>query len=251
MIRQQGVIRGIRERAGAGQAEPPITSSVSTISPAGHRFPVSMSSVRPTMSLRAISATGMRTVVRLGITVLANTPPSNPVTAKSVPTSRPAACATLTGGSWYLTTFQSLEGVTVKTAPSVVGPKGTRAALSGSNADSIWVGSKVKDAAWQWVSYMGTEDCQSLAGADGTFFPSIKASMDASVTALAADDVDLSAFTVQLDDGTLYESPLFSGGTEVESTVGPMAESFWTGERDDDVFQEMDDASAAIFADNN
>lgn len=159
--------------------------------------------------------------------------------------------AMVQGGSWYLTTFQSLEGVTVKTAPSVVGPEGTRAALSGSNADSIWVGSKVKDAAWQWVSYMGTEDCQSLAGADGTFFPSIKASMDATVTALAADDVDLSAFTVQLDDGTLYESPLFSGGTEVESTVGPMAESFWTGERDDDVFQEMDDASAAIFADNN
>lgn len=159
--------------------------------------------------------------------------------------------AMVQGGSWYLTTFQQLQGVTVKTAPSVVGPAGKRAALSGSNADSIWVGSKVKDAAWKWISYMGTEDCQSLAGADGTFFPSIKASMDASVAALKEKGVDLSAFTVQLDDGTLYEAPLFSGGTEIESTVNPMSEAFWTGERDDDVFKEMDTASAQIFADNN
>ena len=158
--------------------------------------------------------------------------------------------AMVQAGSWYLTTFQQLQGVNVKTAPSVVGPDGKRAALSGSNADSIWTGSKVQDAAWKWISYMGTEDCQSLAGADGTFFPSIKASFDASDEALTAQGVDLSAFTVQLDDGTLYESPLFSGGTEVESTVGPMSESFWTGERGDDVFADMDAESAQIFADN-
>ncbi|MET0830154.1 MAG: extracellular solute-binding protein [Microbacterium sp.] len=159
--------------------------------------------------------------------------------------------AMVQGGSWYLTTFQGLEGVTVKTAPSVIGPEGERAALSGSNADSIWAGSKNAEAAWTWISYMGTEECQSLAGADGTFFPSIKASMDASVEALAADGVDLSAFTVQFDDGTLYEAPLFSGGTEVQSTIAPMSEQFWTGERDDDVFTEMDEASRQIFADNS
>ncbi len=159
--------------------------------------------------------------------------------------------ALVQGGSWYLTTFQGLKDVTVKTAPSVVGPEGTRAALSGSNADSIWAGSKNADAAWKWISYQGSEDCQSLAGPDGTFFPSIKASMDASVEALAAQDVDLSAFTVQFDDGTLYEAPLFSGGTEVQSTIAPMSELFWTGERDDDIFTEMDAASAEIFASND
>jgi len=159
--------------------------------------------------------------------------------------------AMVQGGSWYTTTMQALPDITVATAPTVIGPIGERRALSGSNADSIWAGSENSDAAWQWISYMGTEECQTLAGADGTFFPSIAASMDASVEAQAAAGTDLSAFTVQFDDGTLYEAPLFAGGTEVQSTVSPMSELYWTLERDSDVFAEMDAESAQIFADNN
>jgi ABC-type glycerol-3-phosphate transport system substrate-binding protein len=158
--------------------------------------------------------------------------------------------AMVQGGSWYLNTFAALPDVTIATAPSVVGPIGERRALSGSNADSIWAGSPNADAAWKWISYMGTEECQTAAGADGTFFPSIKASMDASVEAQAAKGVDLSAFTVHVTDGTLYEAPLYAGGTEVQSSISPISEAFWIGERDSDVFKEMDDISAQIFADN-
>lgn len=159
--------------------------------------------------------------------------------------------AMVQGGSWYLNTFKDLKNITVKTAPSVVGPEGKRAAMSGSNADSIWAGSKNTDAAWKWISFMGSEDCQTLAGADGTFLPSIKASMDATEKTLAENGSDLSAFTIHLKDGTLYEAPLYNGGNEMQSTISPMSEAFWNGERDDDVFAEMDQASVDILSTNN
>ncbi|GMA28560.1 ABC transporter substrate-binding protein [Arenivirga flava] len=158
--------------------------------------------------------------------------------------------AMVQSGSWNLNTFAALDGVNVGSAPSVVGPIGERRALSGSNADVIWAGTEHEDAAWEWISYLGTEECQTLAGADGTFFPSIAEAMTATTEAFAEQGIDTSAFTVQFEDGTLYESPLFSGGTEVQSTVSSMSELFWTGERDSDVFAEMDEASAAIFAEH-
>lgn len=156
--------------------------------------------------------------------------------------------AMVQAGSWNVTTMANLDGVPVATAPSVIGPEGTRAALSGSMADSIWAGSKVKDQTWAWISYMGTEECQTLAGADGTFLPSIPAAMEASEATLAEQGVDLSAFTVQLKDETLWEAPLYSGGTEIESVVNPMSESFWSGASDSSIFAEMDAQSQEILA---
>ncbi|HEY0188009.1 MAG TPA: sugar ABC transporter substrate-binding protein [Cellulomonas sp.] len=156
--------------------------------------------------------------------------------------------AMVQAGSWDATTISALDGVDVVAAPSPIGPSGERASLSGSMADSIWSGTDSPDETWQWISYMGTEECQTLAGADGTFLPSIAASMTASEATLAEQGVDLSVFTVHLEDGTLWEAPLYSGGTEIESTVAPMSEEFWSGTADSSIFAEMDAASAEIFA---
>lgn len=151
-------------------------------------------------------------------------------------------------GSWNVTTFNNLDGVTVGLAPSVVGPGGKRAALSGSMADSIWTGTDVPEATWAWISYLGTEECQTLAGADGTFLPSIPAAMEASEASLLEQGVDLSAFTIHLTDGTLWEAPLYSGGTELESTIAPLSDSFWSGDAETSVFEQMDAKSKEILA---
>jgi hypothetical protein len=42
--------------------------------------------------------------------------------------------------------------------------------MSNSNANNIWAKTKHPNETWSWVSCMGSEECQSLAGQDGTFF---------------------------------------------------------------------------------
>ena len=86
---------------------------------------------------------------------------------------------------------------------------------SNSNGNNIWAGTKNPDLAWKWVSYMGSEACQSKASLTGTFFPSIPASMDASAKALKAEGVDLSVFTDMLNE----QGPL--PGPEPHATVRP------------------------------
>jgi len=157
--------------------------------------------------------------------------------------------AMATGGSWDASTFAKLPNVKVGIAPTVLGPDNkTRAVLSNSNGNNIWAGTKNPDLAWKWVSYMGTEACQSVASATGTFFPSIPASMDASAKAMAGQGVDLSVFTDALKNGVLYPSVVYGGGAAIESAVKPLLEGYFSHARNDDVFPEMQQKTQEIFA---
>lgn len=144
-----------------------------------------------------------------------------------------------TAGSWEVAQFAKLPGVKVGIAPTVLGPTGKRAVLSNSNGNNIWAGTKNPDLAWKWVSYMGSPECQTLAGKSGTFFPSIPASMDASAKAMAAQGVDLSVFTNQLKNGDLYPATVYGNGAALQSAETPLFEAYFSHERDDDVFTEM------------
>lgn len=157
--------------------------------------------------------------------------------------------AMVTDGSWMATTYAALPDLQVGIAPTVIGPEGDRASLSASSGNTIWSGSKNTDQAWKWISYMASEECQSLAGADGTFFPSIPASMDVTAKALLDKGVDVSPFTDQLRDGTLFESPIYGRGQEIDAAVAPLMEAYFTFQRDADAFAEADKATSAILAD--
>lgn len=154
--------------------------------------------------------------------------------------------AMVVGGSWYAPSFNALKDMKVGIAPSVLGEDGKRSSLTNSNANSIWQGSPRTENAWKWVSYMGSEACQSAAGVDGTFFPSIQASMDVTAKAMLEQGIDVKPYTDQFADGTLFTTPMFRSGQELGSTITPMFQAFFAGERDDDVFAEMDDASRQI-----
>jgi ABC-type glycerol-3-phosphate transport system substrate-binding protein len=156
--------------------------------------------------------------------------------------------AMVVGGSWYAPTFHALPGMKVGIAPSVLGDDGKRSSLTNSNANSIWKNTPRQENAWKWVSFMGSEECQSLAGVDGTFFPSIKASMDLTEAASLKKGIDLSPYTDQFKNDTLFTTPMFGHGQELGSTITPMFESFFAGERDDDVFDEMQAASEKILS---
>ncbi|WP_369371820.1 sugar ABC transporter substrate-binding protein [Promicromonospora sp. Populi] len=156
--------------------------------------------------------------------------------------------AMVSGGSWYATTFFALDAIDVGIAPSVANENGERAGLSNSNADSIWAGTQHPDAAFKWISYMGSPECQDVAGVDGTFFPSIDQSMEKTKAALLDQGIDITPYTQQFVDGTLFETPVFVGGQEMGSAISPLMEAYFTGEREEDVFAEMDELSREILA---
>lgn len=144
-----------------------------------------------------------------------------------------------TAGSWSAGTFAKLPGVKVGLAPTVLGPSGKRAALSNSNGNNIWAGTKNPDLTWKWVSYMGSRECQTTASASGSFFPSIPAAMDAAAASMKSQGLDLSVFTTMLKDGTLYPAAVYGNGAALEEAERPLFEAYFAHQRDDDVFAEM------------
>lgn len=155
-----------------------------------------------------------------------------------------------TGGSWEASTFAKIPNVKVGIAPTVKGPNGTRSVLSNSNGNNIWAGTKNPDLAWKWVSYMGSEACQSKASTTGTFFPSIPASMDASAQALKAQGVDLSVFTDMLKDKVLYPSPVYGNGAAIQDAIEPQFEAYFAGQKNDSVFTGMQSTTKSLLAKN-
>ncbi|WP_329544096.1 sugar ABC transporter substrate-binding protein [Streptomyces sp. NBC_01356] len=154
-----------------------------------------------------------------------------------------------TGGSWSASTFTKIPGVEVGIAPTVLGPDGkTRAVFSNSNGNNIWAGTKDPDLTWKWVSYMGSEACQSKASLTGTFFPSIPASMEASAEALKAEGVDLSVFTDMLNNKVLYPAPSLTNGAALEAEFEPLFEAYFAGEKGDSIFKDMQSQSKTILA---
>ena len=157
-----------------------------------------------------------------------------------------------TGGSWEAATFAKLPGVHVGIAPTVLGPDGkTRKVLSNSNGNNIWAGSKNPDLAFKWISYMGSEACQTLAGKSGSFFPSIAASMDATAQTLATQGIDLSVFTQYQKDGSLYPAVVYGNGAALQQAIQPLFDAYFGGSRGDDVFSEMQSKSKQILAGNS
>ena len=154
-----------------------------------------------------------------------------------------------TSGSWSASTFAKLPKVKVGIAPTVLGPDGkTRAVVSNSNGNNIWAGTKNPDLAWKWVSYMGSPGCQSAAGASGSFFPSIPASMDSAAAALKTTGLDLSVFTAMMKDGTLYPATAYANGAAMGDEEKPLFEAYFAHQRNDDVFAEMTQKSEQVLA---
>nr|WP_268958690.1 sugar ABC transporter substrate-binding protein [Nonomuraea aridisoli] len=155
--------------------------------------------------------------------------------------------AMVQGGTWDATSITKIPGVTVRVAPTVEGPKG-RSVISNSNANNIFVGTKHVDETWKWVTYMGSEACQSVAGADATFLPSIGASLQVTVDAQKKEGLDISSFVDALNSGELWPAPPTANGQEITDTIQPLFEAYFSGERDNDVFPEMAQKSEAILA---
>lgn len=128
------------------------------------------------------------------------------------------AGATL-AGSWnasnYLADTQEIDFAWAKVPE---GPEG-RFAATNSLAAVVWSGSDQKDAAAQWVNYLGSPECQEPNGEFGVVFPAVQAGTDAAVAANAAAGADVPEFAEMAAAGETYQIPSFTRNAEIRTII--------------------------------
>jgi len=139
--------------------------------------------------------------------------------------------ALTTDGSWTIGDYVKNSKFKPGWAPLPKGPQGRKSMFNGL-ADSIWVGSKHQEEAWQWVKFAASPECENIVGATGVVFPAIKSGVDASLAKRKADGHDVSAYTDQaLDPNGTFLFPITDHGAEISAIMDPIMTSIMLGEK--------------------
>lgn len=134
--------------------------------------------------------------------------------------------AMTTDGSWMIGQYlNSPFEVGIGKLP--VGPEGRKSMFNGL-ADSIWAGSQNQDAAWEWVKFLGSADCQNIVGAAGVVFPAIQSGVDAAIEAYEARGVDVTPFTeLAATEGATFLFPITDYASQITSIMRNAMESIF------------------------
>ena len=139
-----------------------------------------------------------------------------------------AQTATTSLGSWEIGDVHAADfGTTF--FPTPVGPSGACASMINGLADSISASSDHPDEAWEWVHFLASADCQDIVGRSGTVFPAIPEAADLSEQARADAGIDVSPFTIQVDDNTTFTAPIADHAADRTAIMGPAMEAIFTG----------------------
>ncbi|MDQ1085215.1 sugar ABC transporter substrate-binding protein [Microbacterium sp. SORGH_AS_0344] len=155
--------------------------------------------------------------------------------------------AMITNGSWNINSFFGLSGVDVGIAPTPMGPDGKRASMFNGLADSIWAGSKNKDAAAAWVEYLGSADCQNVIGAAGVVFPAIPSGAEAAAAAFQSRGIDVTPFTQQVADETTFLSPISDNAAKIAGIMTPAVDAVMEGKADPSSLTSANEQVNALF----
>lgn len=152
-------------------------------------------------------------------------------------------------GSWNIGLYTGKDAtVPAGFAPLPKGPQGRKSMFNGL-ADSIWVGTKHPDEAWQWVKFASSATCENIVGKHGVVFPAIQSGVDASLAKHKADGVDASAFTDEAKDpnGT-FLFPITDHASEISAILAPALDSIMLGQaKAADVMKDTNDQINALF----
>lgn len=135
-------------------------------------------------------------------------------------------------GSWTINTYLGAEAKQkFAFAPLPVGPSGVRKSAINGLSDAIWAGTDTKDAAWKWVRYLGSADCQNRVAADAVVFPAIKSATDKALAAHRAKGRDVQVYVdyTKTPDGT-FLLPITEHGTEISQIVQDALQSVILGQ---------------------
>ncbi|SHJ78625.1 multiple sugar transport system substrate-binding protein [Tessaracoccus bendigoensis DSM 12906] len=132
-------------------------------------------------------------------------------------------------GSWMTSLHASLPDFNLGIAPTPVGPSGHRASPFNGLADSVSRFSDDPESAAKWVAFMASDECQSLIGEAGVVFPARQSGMDAALAAKEEAGIDVSAFTVHLEEGTTVMQPVTSNGADITALTEPAFDAIYIG----------------------
>ena len=159
------------------------------------------------------------------------------------------SAAVMADGSWKIGTYLGADTpFGVEFAPVPAGPSGSRASMFNGLADSINQNSEHQEEAWQWVKYLASPDCQNIIGEGAVVFPAIPSSADIAVASHEANGVDVTAFTVHVDEGTTFLFPITDSASQIEALVGPAMQEILRGQADaaDRLAQVADEVNAIL-----
>ena len=151
-------------------------------------------------------------------------------------------------GSWMIGDFAKNATFPFGFARLPEGAEGRRSMFNGL-ADSIWIGTKHPDEAWQWVKYLASADCANVVGDAGVVFPAQQSGVEKAVAAYKAKNLDVSAFTDQAveTDGT-FLFPVTDHASEIDALMKPVMESILLGQvKAADVLPAANDQVNALF----
>jgi multiple sugar transport system substrate-binding protein len=150
------------------------------------------------------------------------------------------------GGSWEATSFAALPGVKVGVAGTPVGPVGRRA-ISNAYGNVMWAGSKHQQATWKWMNYQESAACQTKAAtSNGSFFPSVGASMQALVAQEKTQGVDLAPFLSMESEGDLEVQAPYRNGSDMQAKLTPLFQSYFGGGGSDSVWATAEKTSHQV-----
>jgi multiple sugar transport system substrate-binding protein len=152
-----------------------------------------------------------------------------------------------TNGSWMINSYFGYEGVEVGVAPTPTGPSGKRATIFNGLADSIYAGTKNKDAAWAWVRFLASADCQNTVGEKAVVFPAIPGALDIAEKQFAAKGVDIKAFTVQIDEGTTHLYPITDNATDIQAIMESAMDAVLSFKAEPSSLTKVNDQVNALF----
>lgn len=151
-----------------------------------------------------------------------------------------------TNGSWATGTFMALEGVEVGIAPGPVGPTGERGSVFNGVADSISASSDNQDAAWEWVKFLGSAECQDLVAAEAVVFPAIPESSQKALAAFEEKGTDVSAFFAYQEEGRTFLPPITLRAGEVNALASVAFEDIYLGNADASSLKAVNDQINAL-----
>jgi multiple sugar transport system substrate-binding protein len=67
-------------------------------------------------------------------------------------------------------------------------------------ADSIYVGTKHQEEAWEWVKFLASPACENIVGEHAVVFPAIQSGVEKALEAHKKKGLDVSAFTKEALD---------------------------------------------------
>ncbi|ONI72340.1 sugar-binding protein [Kribbella sp. ALI-6-A] len=135
-------------------------------------------------------------------------------------------------GSWTINTYLGADAKQkFALAPLPVGPVGQRKSAINGLSDAIWAGTEHKDAAWKWVKYLGSADCQNLVAGNAVVFPAIKSATDKALAAHKAKGRDVRVYVdYTKTPGGTFLLPITDHGTEISQIVQDAMQSVILGQ---------------------